>query len=121
VTRKISDRLLLGVVSEDLAKSTGVEMSKVNLIYLLMVGLAVALGVKFIGTLLTGAMVIVPAAAAKNFAGSVSEFQILAVLIGVVSAVFGIFIAGVWGIASGPAVVLVSVFIFILSYFFKKN
>ena len=121
VTKKISDKLLLGVVSEDLAKSSGVEMGKVNLVYLLMVGLVVALGVKFIGTLLTGALVIVPAAAAKNLARSVGWFQILAVFIGVMSTVFGIFVAGVWGIASGPSVVLVSIFIFVLSYFFKKG
>ena len=65
-TRLISKKLLLGVISEDLATSTGVNMPQVNLIYLLLVGLAVALGVKFVGTLLMGALVIVPAVSAKN-------------------------------------------------------
>jgi len=121
VTLRLSDKLLLGVVSEDLAKSGGIKVSKVNLIYLLLVGLVVALGVKFVGTLLTGAMVIVPAAAAKNLAKSIKSFQIVSVLIGVLSAAFGIIIAQATEIASGPAVVLVSITAFVISYFFKAE
>jgi len=120
VTKNLSDRLLLGVVSEDLAKSGGIKISKVNLIYLLLVGLVVALGVKFVGTLLTGAMVIVPAAAAKNIAGSIKNFQLYSTLIGIFSAVFGIMIARALNIPSGPSVVLVTIAIFIVSYILKR-
>lgn len=119
VTKKISDRLLLGVVSEDLAKSIGIKVSKINLIYLLLVGLVVALGVKFVGTLLTGALVIVPAVAAKNLARSLENFQLFASLIGLFSVVIGIFIANFLGISSGPSVVLVSIAFFIISIAFK--
>jgi ABC-type Mn2+/Zn2+ transport system permease subunit len=119
VTLRLSDKLLLGVVSEDLAKSGGIKVSKVNLIYLLLVGLVVALGVKFVGTLLTGAMVIVPAAAAKNLAKSIKSFQIVSVLIGILSAILGIIIAETTGISSGPAVVLVAITAFVISYIFK--
>lgn len=121
VTRRLSDRLMLGVVSEDLAKSQGVKISKVNLIYLLMVGLVVALGVKFVGTLLTGALVIVPAAAAKNVAKSIKSFHIVSITVGIISTVLGIVVAGLVNVASGPAVVLVSIAAFILSYFFKAT
>lgn len=119
VTKNISDRLLLGVVSEDLAKSIGIKVSKINLIYLLLVGLVVALGVKFVGTLLTGALVIVPAVAAKNLARSLGNFQLFASLIGLFSVVIGIFIANFLGIPSGPSVVLVSIAFFIISIIFK--
>ena len=120
VANQISKKLILGVVSEDLARSTGIKMQKVNLVYLVLVGLVVSLGVKFIGTLLTGALVIVPAASAKNVARSVKGFQILSSLIGVFSAITGILIASFLGISSGPAVVLVSIAFFVLSYFFRS-
>jgi len=119
-TRLISKKLLLGVISEDLATSTGVNMPQVNLIYLLLVGLAVALGVKFVGTLLMGALVIVPAVSAKNLAKSISNFQFLASILGVLSIFFGILIAKWLGISSGPPVVLVSIAFFGLSYLLKK-
>jgi ABC-type Mn2+/Zn2+ transport system permease subunit len=121
VTAIISKKLLLGVVSEDLARSQKIDIGKINLVYLLLVALVVALGVKFLGTLLTGAMVIIPAVTAKNIAGSLKSFYFYSVLIGVVSSVAGIIIARFYGIPSGPAVVLVSVVLFILSFIFRKK
>lgn len=121
VISRVSDRLMLGVVSEELAQSAGVEISKVNLIYLLMVALVVAIGVKFVGTLLTGALVIVPAAAAKNFARSIYSFQVLAAFIGIISTVLGILLAKILEIPPGPSIVLVSIVAFILSYFLKPE
>jgi len=121
VTFLISKKLLLGIVSEDLAKSQGVKMAKINLIYLLLVALVVALGVKFLGTLLTGAMVIIPAVAAKNIAKSIKSFQIFASFVGIISAVAGIMIARYFAIPSGPAVVLTGVFFFVVSYVFKRK
>lgn len=121
VTYLISKKLLLGIVSEDLAKSQGINISKINLIYLFLVALVVALGVKFLGTLLTGAMVIIPAVTAKNLAKSIKNFQVLAIFFGIISATFGILIAKYFGISSGPAVVLISVSFFLLSYIFKNK
>ena len=119
VTRAISKKLTVGIISEDLAKSGGINVSKINLIYLLMVGLVIALGVKFLGTLLTGALVIVPAAAAKNIAKSIGGFQFLASVAGLVSAGLGIILAKMLGFPSGPTVVLVAILLFILSFLFK--
>ena len=121
VTRSISKKLTVGIISEDLAKSGGINVSKVNLIYLLMVGLVIALGVKFLGTLLTGALVIVPAAAAKNIAKSIGGFQLLASVAGLASTGLGIILAKILGFPSGPTVVLVAVLIFIASYLFKER
>ena len=121
ITYKITKDLLLGVVSEDLAKTINVNTAKTNLVYLLMVGFIVALGVKFVGTLLTGALVIVPAAAAKNIANSIKSYQLMSIFIGVISVVAGLFIARYLAISSGPSVVLVSIAIFVVSNFFKRS
>ena len=121
VTMFISKKLLLGVVSEDLAKSQKINISSVNLIYLLLVSLVVALGVKFLGTLLTGAMVIIPAATAKNLAKSIKSFHFLSIGFGIISSVIGILIAKNFSISSGPAVILTAVVFFVFSYIFKKK
>lgn len=117
----VSKKLLLGIVSEDMAKAQGINVSKINLIYLLLVALVVALGVKFLGTLLTGAMVIIPAVTAKNIAKSIAQFHLLAIIFGILSATIGIITARFFGISSGPAVVLTSVILFLLSYIFKNR
>jgi zinc transport system permease protein len=120
ITRLISKKLLLGVVSEDLAKTTGVNTKTVNLIYLLLVGFVVALGIKFVGTLLTGALVIIPAVAAKNMSGSLRNFQIFSAFFGILSVSLGVLIASALGMSSGPIVVLVCILLFAVSYFFRK-
>lgn len=121
LTKLISKKLLLGVVSEDLARSSGVDIPKINLVYLLLVGLSVALGVKFVGTLLTGALVIIPAVTAKNIARSVKQFQVIATILGITSVIVGIAVSQLFSIPSGPAVVLTSIFFFICSYFLKNK
>jgi len=121
VTKLISKQLLLGVVSEDLAKSQKIKIGKINLIYLLLVALVVALGVKFLGTLLTGAMVIIPAVTAKNLAKSIRSYYFMASFVGAISAALGILIAKFSGISSGPAVVLTAVALFIISFIFRRK
>ncbi len=121
VVKIISKKLLLGVVSEDLARSSGVDVPKINLVYLFLVGLVVALGVKFVGTLLTGALVIIPAVTAKNLARSIRGFQISSIALGALSVIVGILSSRLFGISSGPAVVLTSVLFFAVSFFVKNT
>ncbi len=117
----ISKKLILGVVSEELAKSMNISISLVNFIYLFLVGTIVALGVRFVGTLLMGALVIVPAASAKNISRGLKTYYLYSIFFGIISAVGGIAAASYFHISSGPAVVLISILIFILTYIFKKN
>lgn len=121
VTFLISKRLTLSIVSEDLARSQKIDVSKINLIYLLLVSVVVALGVKFLGTLLTGAMVIVPAVTAKNISKSNRSFQVLSIFFGSVSSILGIILAKYFVFSSGPVIILTSIIIFLVSYTMSRR
>ena len=121
VIKLISKGIMLGIVSDDLAKSQNIKMSKVNLAYLLMVGLVVALGVKFLGTLLTGALVIIPAVIAKNVSKSLKYYHIISIALGIFCSAFGIVVAKYFGLPTGPVVILSGVFIYLFSFIFKKS
>lgn len=121
ITKYTSKGLLLGVISPDLARAQKINISRINLVYLLLVSLVVALGVKFLGTLLTGAMVIIPAASAKNLAGNVKVFQLLAIGFAAAASALGILLARYFSISSGPLIVLMAVTLFIFSYFFRSK
>lgn len=120
VTYFISKKIVLGLISEELAKSAGIPIKKINLIYLLLVGIVVALGVRFVGTLLMGALVIIPAVSAKNISVSIKSYYAISIFFGILSAIIGIVISQAYNISAGPSVVLVSVFIFVISYVIKK-
>ena len=77
-----------------------------------MVAAVVALGVKFLGTLLTGA-IIFPAVSARNLAKNMNSFQILSILFGIVS-----ILAKNLSFSSGPNS-FNHIGIFLISYVFK--
>lgn len=118
-TYLISRSLLLGIISEDLATSVKVRVKLINLFYLLLVGSVVALGVKFVGTLLTGALVIIPAASAKNFSRSLNSYYLISLFFGIISAVSGVLLSSYFHTSPGPLVVLSSITLFLLSYFYR--
>lgn len=120
-TKIISKKIIFSVISDDLARSKRINTDFYNLIYLFMVAAVVALGVKFAGSLLMGALVIIPAAASKNAAGSFRQYSYGAAVIGSFSAVLGIILSNIFVFPPGAAIVLVAVFIFILMLKWRRN
>lgn len=113
-------KLVLGTISEDLAKSVGVDTKKTDFIFLLLVALIVALGIKIVGTLLMGSLVIIPAATAKNFSKNLVAYSGFSALLGAASAMAGILLSSWSGFAPGPIVVIVGAVFFFLSLVFKR-
>src|SRR3989344_2456533 len=117
---KIYRGLTLSIISKELAQSTGVPVSRVSFLFLFLVAIMVALGLKITGTFLMGALVIVPAAAAKNIAVSLHKYTLMAGFFGAVSGLCGILIANYFHLHPGPIIVLTSGVIFILTLLFKE-
>jgi len=116
----ISKPLTLSTISKDLTQSMKVPVNAINFIFLLMVAVIVALGIKITGTLLMGALVIIPAAAARNVSRTFSSFTFMSALLGGIAAVSGIIISQFFGFAPGPIIVLSGSILFLLSFLFKQ-
>ena len=112
VTRMIYDKLVLSMISKELAVSTRVKVEQINLIYLLLVAMIVAVGIKEVGTILVGAVVIVPAAAARNVSSSLYRYALLSAVFGVISALSGVLLSAYVNFPAGPLVVIVGAVIF---------
>lgn len=118
---KLYRSLILGIISSDLARSLGLATRRQELFYLLLVALTVALGIKMVGTLLMGALVIIPAAAAKNLSRNLFAYACWSAVFGSLSGFLGIFLANRWLEAPGPLVVLIGALFFFLSLLFKRG
>lgn len=116
----IRKKLVVNMLSEELAQSIGIKNKQIEFIYLLIFALAVALGIKFVGALLMGALVIIPAASAKNISKSFSGFMAWSVIFGIISAILGIYSANALKITPGPIFIISATIIFIISFLFKK-
>lgn len=117
---KIYKGLVLGTISEDLAVANGIKLRKINLLFLTLVAVIVALGVKVVGTLLMGALIIISATAAKNLSQSITKYASLSTIFGLISAPSGLIIARVYELPPGPMIILVGIGIFLISLLTKK-
>lgn len=110
----LTKRFLFLIVSPDLARVRGVGRRD-ELALLLIFAMIVALGIKLVGTLLMGALTVIPASIAKNLARGMREFVLLSALLGGAISVAGVGIARYFRFLPGPSIVLLGIGIFLLS------
>ncbi len=120
VLKKIFSKIILANLSENLAKVEHIKVKKYNFIYLACIAVVVALGIKVTGSLLMGALVITPAAAARNFARNLSQYSYGALLIGSLASVIGIIAFESFSLPAGPLVILSATLIFLISLVFSS-
>jgi zinc transport system permease protein len=115
VTKLIYDKLVLAMISEDLAISKGIKVARINLLYLFLVSVVVAIGIQIVGTLLVGFLVIVPAIAAKNLSSHMRRYSWLSAIFGAVAGFSGVLTWSVFNFGinfPGPFVVFSGIIIF---------
>jgi ABC-type Mn2+/Zn2+ transport system permease subunit len=112
VTKTIYQKLAVSMISKELAIASRIKVERINLIYLFLVAIIVALGIKEVGTLLVGALVIVPAAAAKNISSTLSRYSLMSAIFGLASATSGVTLSSYVNLPAGPLVVIVGAAIF---------
>jgi len=116
LTRFIYRKIVLGLISEELAISKGINVARTNLLYLLLVSVTVAIGIQVTGTLLVGFLVVTPAAAARIVSANLSRYVVLSAIFGAVSAISGIALASSLQFSMpGPLVVVSGVVIFVVA------
>lgn len=107
--------LVVALVSRDIATSMGIRLRRLDLEFLLAFALTVALGLRYLGVLLMGSLIIIPAATAKRLAGSLRSMVVIAVSVALVSTLAGASIAAALGRETGPPIVLVAAGLFAIS------
>lgn len=107
-------------LDSSLARAEGIHVDRQELILLLTLAATIALAIKFLGVILVTALLIVPAAAAQNFARSLQGMFIWSVAIALISVIAGMLSSAVLNIPSGPSIVLASTVLFIVSLFVRR-
>ncbi|MGY6695230.1 MAG: metal ABC transporter permease [Roseinatronobacter sp.] len=107
--------LLTATLNEDLAFASGVHPGRERLVLTLALAVVVAVALKIVGALLIAALLIIPAAASRNFAFSPESMALGAVAIGGVSVWGGLQLSLAQDTPSGPSIVVVAALIFMLS------
>lgn len=107
--------LIVMLVSPEVASTAGINVGRLNLLYLEAFALTIALGLRYLGVLLMGALIIVPAATAKGLARNLTGMLYMAAGIAVLSTVVGTLAAVRLHRASGPLIVMAATAVFLVS------
>ena len=122
LTFVFAKRFLFTIISPDLARIEKPAQSNIyDLILFIIFALIVALGIKLVGTLLMGALTIIPASISKNISRSMGGYIIMATLLGGLVSFFGVVIARQFAFLPGPAIIILGIGLFVVSLFFTKR
>ena len=111
------NRIMLASFNPQLAAVRGVAVKTLDYLFVVLVTLVTVAAVKVIGAILVGALLVIPAAAARLVSQSLKGFFFLSVLIATISTLFGILLPIVFDlpVPSGAAIILVAGICFALA------
>ena len=106
----------------DYTKTLGFNTKTIDVLITSFIVLAIVLGLQTVGVVLMSAMLLAPAAAARQWTNSLSKMVFLAAIFGAFSGVFGTAVsASQSNLSTGPVIVLVAAVFVIFSFIFSPS
>jgi zinc transport system permease protein len=117
------NRMLLSSLNPSLASVRGVRVQFMEYVFVLMITLLTVACLKIVGAVLVEALLLIPAAAARNIVSSMRGFVIWSVIISTVSCIAGVLIPMQFDlpIPSGGAIIMVAASIFFVTTLFRMT
>ncbi len=109
------------VLDEELAKASGLPVTFLHYLLVIFAAAMITVSLRIVGVLLIGALMVIPVLAAMNVSRSFKKTLILSVFFSVFSVIVGLFSSFAFDIASGGAIVLTALVVFILSVVFRRK
>ncbi len=106
---------------EELAQASGLPVRRLNFTIVLLAAITVALSIRIVGVLLIGALMVIPVISAIQYGRGFRATLILSVIFSLFSVLIGLFTSYYFNLASGGAIVLVALVIFLLSLAVSKK
>lgn len=103
---------------EEGARVSGVKVNLLNSLLMVLTAIIVSLSIRIVGSLLIGALIVIPVVAAGQVAKSFKQSVWLSVIFGLLSVFIGLFLSYYLNLAAGGTIVLVALFMFFISYIF---
>jgi ABC-type Mn2+/Zn2+ transport system permease subunit len=113
--------LLFLSFDEEVAQVSGVAVSPVYYLFLLAMAITIVIAIKLIGIVLVSALLVLPAATARQLTDNYRGLVLYSVAVGVISTVLGLFLSYQLNLASGATIVLFAGALFFISLVFGRQ
>ena len=99
-----------------LAKSKDIPVKIMDNMFAVLVALIVMLSIKWVGILIINALLILPAASARNLSSNMREYHLFSVIFSVFSGILGLVLSYYTNVATGPMIVIIASVIYFATY-----
>ena len=106
---------------EDVARAGGIRVTLLNFMLVSVIALIIALSIRVVGTLLIGALMVIPPVAAIRFGMGFYPTTLLSMVIALVSVGVGLSASYLFSLPSGAAIVLCLLVIFIIALVINRR
>ncbi len=108
-------------ISPSMARSRGLAVGALDNLFVVLVAIVVMLAIRWVGLLLINALLILPAAAARNVARSMRSYHLISLVFALFAGVLGLLLSYFNAVATGPTVVLVLAVLFFGTFLMRKK
>lgn len=107
--------------NREIASVSGIRVSLYDYLFIGLLAAVTAVSIKVIGIILVPALLVIPAASAKNISHSFGQLVTLTVIFSVISVLIGLLASFYADTASGATIVLAGVGIFFITFLFNRS
>ncbi len=113
-------QLLAITLNEDLARTSGVPVTALNLLLTVLTALTTVVAMRMVGVLLVSAMIVIPTLTGFDLGRSFRQATVIAIVMALTSMMSGLIAAYYLRLAAGGAVVLTALLIFALASVIRR-
>ena len=106
---------------EEVAKTSGIKVKFLNFLLVTVVAIIIALSIRVVGSLLIGALMVIPTVAALQYRVGFRPTMLLSLFFALFSVVFGMSLSYYFSLPSGATIVLCVIVVFIISLLINKK
>jgi zinc transport system permease protein len=108
-------------LDENMAKVSGINVTFLNFLFLTLVATLIALSIHIVGTLLIGALIVIPVISALQYKQGFIKTLFFAIIFSLFAILFGLTISFYFSIPSGASIVVNALIIFFVSAITNRN
>ena len=113
------NRLLVLSINASFARSRGIPSFWIQSAFAALLAIIVSISIQWVGILIINALLVLPAAAARNVAQNVKQYHAVSILAALVSGITGLLLAYYFNMAAGATIVVVSAGVFFVTLALK--
>ncbi|QOP44639.1 metal ABC transporter permease [Sulfurimonas sediminis] len=116
-----SKELYFIAYDEEVAQTSGIKVKFLNFLLVTVVAVIIALSIRVVGSLLIGALMVIPTVAALQYRVGFRSTMLISLFFALFSVIFGMSLSYYYSLPSGATIVLSIIVIFIVSLIINKK